>query len=301
MWTERYRPTDLSQLKGQERVKAVIAKHYKNKDLPHFLFHGSPGTGKTSTVHALLSMIYGDEYKKYTLMLNASHERGIKVVREKIKGWASRSSSHTQFVILDEADSLTPDAQSALRRIMEMAPTTKFFLLCNYLGCIIQPIQSRCCRFKFEPLNSDEMKSIFERIRVDEKLTFEDGFIDLLIQEVKGDARAGVSTLQNLFAMFGPSLTISHLETFFDHISPTLIENLADSLFITHSLSSAKKAWKVIECRGYNPLTVFDSLAVYISEKPELFPKELLFSIFESQRAVHQGSVPKIQILCLLN
>jgi replication factor C subunit 3/5 len=158
-WVEKYRPKDFSELVAHEDITNTIQRLIDQNRLPHLLFYGPPGTGKTSTILACARRLYGPNYHSMVLELNASDDRGIDVVREQIKDFASTRkifSSGIKLVILDEADAMTNAAQAALRRVIEkFTKNTRFCLICNYISKIIPALQSRCTRFRFGPIPKD--------------------------------------------------------------------------------------------------------------------------------------------------
>jgi replication factor C subunit 2/4 len=168
-WVEKFRPSTLQQVSGQQEIVEILSKTIKSNNLPHLLFYGVPGSGKTSTILAMAKDLFGDLYKQRVLELNASDQRGIEVIRTKVKNFAQVSVSSKgpsfKLIILDEADSMTADAQAALRRTMETwSHVTRFCLICNYLTRIIEPLASRCAKFRFKPLSADLMVERLEFI-----------------------------------------------------------------------------------------------------------------------------------------
>ncbi len=204
---EKYRPRTLADVVGQEDTVERLKAYVASNNVPHMMFAGSPGTGKTTCAIALAKDLYGEDWKGRFLELNASDERGIGVVRGKIKefarvGMADRDGF--KIVFLDEADALTHDAQSALRRTMERyTNTTRFVLSCNYSSKIIDPIQSRCAVFRFRPLTTDQVKSYIRKIAKTEGLEVTGDGVDALVFVAKGDLRKTVNTLQVAAALGG--------------------------------------------------------------------------------------------------
>ncbi|KAF9009376.1 P-loop containing nucleoside triphosphate hydrolase protein [Cyathus striatus] len=212
-WVEKYRPKTIDEVSAQDHTIAVLRKTLTSTNLPHMLFYGPPGTGKTSTILALARQLFGpDNFKNRVLELNASDERGISIVREKIKNFARQtpraqavaSDGKTypcppyKIIILDEADSMTQDAQGALRRIMETyARITRFCLVCNYVTRIIEPLASRCSKFRFTPLDSASSRTRLKHIADAEHIDINTDVIDTLIGTSTGDLRRAITYLQS--------------------------------------------------------------------------------------------------------
>jgi len=200
VWTEKYRPKKLDDVIGQPEITERLKAYVKSGNLPHLLFAGPAGTGKTTCAIALARELYMDTWKQNFHELNASDERGIQVVRTKIKEFArTQPMGETPFkiIFLDEADALTPEAQAALRRTMERyAGTCRFVLSCNYSSKIIEPIQSRCAVFRFRRIHEDDVNKYVDRIAKAEGLTItEDGYNALLYVSA-GDLRKTTNALQ---------------------------------------------------------------------------------------------------------
>ena len=194
---EKYRPSKLDDIKNQEDIKNIFIDMVNNRNIPHMVFYGSAGTGKTSTAIAICKQLYKDSYNDNVLELNASDERGIRVVREKIKTF-SQKAADTDFkvIILDEADAMTNDSQFALRRIIEKySINTRFILICNYINKIITPLLSRCAIFRFKTMKSNEIKDILMKIIKKENIIIDEENISNII---KDDLRRSINNLQKL-------------------------------------------------------------------------------------------------------
>lgn len=210
-WVEKYRPKSVDDVAHQEEVVAVLKKCITGADLPNMLFYGPPGTGKTSTILALSRDIFGASYSERVLELNASDDRGISVIRDKVKNFSkvTVSSSSTKcpslkIVILDEADSMTKAAQQALRRTMEkQTKNTRFCLICNYVTRIIAPITSRCSKFRFKPLPEVNQKDRLLRIAEAESVKISDDALDALVKCSDGDLRKAITFLQTSHRLKG--------------------------------------------------------------------------------------------------
>lgn len=200
IWTEKYRPKTFDEIHGQDDIVRTVESFVGQENLPHLLFVGPAGVGKTSLAVVVSRTLYGSNWKDNTLELNASDERGIDVVRNTIKDFArTRSIGDVPFKIiyLDEADSLTKDAQHALRRTMEQYTSScRFILSCNYASKIIDPIQSRCAVFKFKPLSEEKIGQIVDRIAKEENLEISADAREALFDVSKGDVRRLENILQ---------------------------------------------------------------------------------------------------------
>jgi replication factor C small subunit len=200
IWIEKYRPAKLADIVGQDEIVERLSSYVRTGNLPHLLFTGSAGVGKTTAAVTLAREFYGDSWQMNFREMNASDERGIDVVRNQIKQFARTTplgDATFKVLFLDEADALTTDAQSALRRTMETyAQTCRFILSCNYSSKIIDPIQSRCAIYRFKPLGARAVKEEIARIASREGLMVTPGAMDAIVYIAQGDMRKAINALQ---------------------------------------------------------------------------------------------------------
>jgi replication factor C small subunit len=204
MWSEKYRPKKLSEVVDQKEIIKGISNLIKSPDIPHMLFAGPAGVGKTTTALCIAMEVLGEEWRKNTLELNASDERGIKMVRERVKEFAAsiklagdKEFGKPKIIILDEADEMTSEAQTALRRIIEdSARTTRFVIICNYLSQIIEPIQSRCVVFRFTRIPKEDVTDHLKKICEQQKVKYEEKALAQIYEATGGDLRHSINIMQ---------------------------------------------------------------------------------------------------------
>ena len=232
-WTDKYRPTKLDDIAYQTEVVKMLKNTLLTGNLPHLLFYGPAGTGKTSSILAIAMELFGPKiFKERVIELNASDERGINVVRNKIVRFAKSAIGtkdpdypcpNYKIIILDEADAMTTEAQSALRKVMEdNSSITRFCFICNYINQIIEPITSRCVKFRFKPLSKNSMFERLKFIMEKERVSVPDDALMAITDMSEGDMRKGIMLLQNLKYIKEP-ITVQHVHELSGAIPPAIV------------------------------------------------------------------------------
>ncbi|MEC7756335.1 MAG: replication factor C small subunit [Candidatus Thermoplasmatota archaeon] len=210
LWVERHRPSSVREMKGQRAVVDRLRAYADSGTFPHLMFAGPPGTGKTTAALALTRDVFGEGYRNNLLEMNASDERKLESIRTKVKQFARTApmpGTTFKVIFLDEADALTPDAQGALRRIMEQfAETCRFILSCNYSSKIVEAIQSRCAVFRFRPLDEEKVLETVLEISKHEGINLDKGAAEAISKVSLGDLRKAITSLQ-VAASLDPNIT----------------------------------------------------------------------------------------------
>ena len=287
-WVEKFRPDRLQDIKGHQDVIQVLQKYGGIASTPHLLFYGPPGTGKTSTILAMAKQFYGQNIQSMMIEINASDDRGIDIIKDRVKNFCQSRSlfgSSVKLIILDEADALTSDAQSALRRIIELyTKYVRFCLCCNYVGKITPAIQSRCTRFRFEGISNESLKQKAKEIVMSENIVIEDSAIDSILDLANGDARRVINLLQVChMATMGSDKKIDSEYVYRSagaplpvHISE-ILENLLNESF-EKSFNTIRS---LVEKYGYSMAEVISAvskLVLVVAEENHSFDLSIIFS-----------------------
>ncbi len=258
-WVEKYRPKSLNEVTSQNNIIESLRKTLFTKNLPHLIFYGPSGCGKTSTILALAKELFGKEYWSDRIIeLNASDERGINIVRDKIKMYAKKSIKENpnippwKIIILDEADTMTSDSQFALRRIMEeYSYITRFCIICNYHDKIIEPIISRCSLFSFKPISETNIINKLKTISIKEECNFNDKLINKICKFSRGDLRKAINLLQNCNNSFSNEENEELLDEF-SGIIPKEKFDLLFSYIYSKDLNNINKIIEEIYIQNYS-------------------------------------------------
>jgi replication factor C small subunit len=310
MWIEKYRPKSLDEVVDQrEAIDGIKALLKTPATMPHFLFAGPPGTGKSTVALCVARQLMGESFRKLVLELNASDERGIGVVRERIKGFSQiiqSTPSGVQFglVILDESDEMTKDAQTALRRIMETASRTcRFILICNYQSGIIEPIQSRCSVFRFKQLDESEASTYLGRICKAEKIEADDKVLTRILELSDGDLRRAVNFLQVIATRSKDGrLQLSTLKEFLPETQSDLVRSMLKLALLGDFIKARDVMYELMGKYGVSGREIIRSANREITRIPELNQSQaaIVRTLGEYDFRLTQGANEDIQLSAML-
>ena len=306
MWTEKYRPHSLTDIVDQKEIVNRLMSFVKTQNVPHCIFAGPPGTGKTTAALCLAHDLYGPRFRDYVMELNASDERGINVVRETVKTFArTKSIGQVSFkvLILDEADNMTGDAQQALRRTMERyTETARFILIANYSGKIIEPIQSRCAPFRFTYLPREHAINWIKRITDSEGLTVKDDGLEAVLEIGGGDLRRVTNILQTA-ASIGKPIDEETVYSVVGRANPVDVRDMLLTALSGDFVEARKKLRDMLlkyGLAGTDVIGQIHSEAFKLSSIPDKWKVKLAEVIGEADFRLLQGSNEEIQLSALL-
>jgi len=305
IWTEKYRPKEFQEVVGQDDIVKRIKSLTDSLNIPHLLFAGPAGTGKSTLALIIVKELFGKNWRENYLELNASDERGINVVREKVKNFArTKSLGNVAFkiIFMDEADALTPEAQQALRRTMEnYSATCRFILSCNYSSKIIDPIQSRCAIFRFKLLEKKDIEKVIRKIEEGEKLQISPESVEMLYEGSEGDCRRCINILQST-ASISPIISTELVSTVISSAKPKDIKIVLGYAISGDFQKSREKLLDVMlkeSISGQDVIKAIQKEIWNLPVEPELKVK-LTEKTGEAEFRIVEGSDPFIQLQSLL-
>lgn len=305
IWIEKYRPKMLDDIVGQDQIVERLKAYVKTKNVPHLMFAGPAGTGKTTSALALSRELFGETWKQNFNELNASDERGINIIRGKIKDFARTApmgNADFKIIFLDEADSLTNDAQSALRRTIEKyTHICRFILSVNYSSKVIEPIQSRCTVFRFSPIKPDDIKKYMRKIATIEKLEITPDGLDTLIFISRGDLRKAINVLQ-VGASVGKKITAELLYQTTSTAKPEDVKKLITTALEGKFMSARNILYDLLIQYGLSGEDIVKQIhsGIYDLSIPDESKIRLIEKTGETDFRLTEGSNAHIQLESLL-
>jgi replication factor C small subunit len=301
IWTEKYRPSTFEEIKGQKDIVEKIKAFVQSKNMPHLLFSGPAGVGKTTLSLVIAKQLFGENWRENTLELNASDERGIDVVRVKVKDFArTKAIGDVPFklIYLDESDALTKEAQQALRRTMEnYTKTCRFILSCNYSSKIIDPIQSRCAIFRFKPLSEEEINLVIDKVAKDESLHLSAEVKKALFEVCDGDCRRLENILQSC-AVLEKNITPELVYSMASVAKPKEVKEVLSVAVKGNFIESRKKLLSLMLDYGLSGIDVIKQIQkeIWNLELPDKKKVELVDKCGEIEFRMTEGSDEYLQL-----
>ena len=305
MWSEKYRPVVLAEMRNQVEVVNRLKRFAETKAMPHCLFAGPPGSGKTTAALCLAHDLFGERFMDAFLELNASDQRGIDVIRTTVKEFAriaTISEVPFKILVLDEADNMTADAQHALRRTMERyTDTCRFVLSCNYSGRIIEPIQSRCAIFRFVPLEAEDVSAYVKIIAEKEHVHLTEPGLRALTESSEGDLRKAINTLQGASSL-GKPIDEKVVYEVVGKAKPGDVQELLDVAAKGDFLKAREKLRSMLVQQGLSGKDILKQIHSEILRMPipEKSKIELIDAAGEIDFRLIQGADEEVQLSSLL-
>ena len=305
IWTEKFRPAKFEEVVGQKDIVRKVKALVETKNIPHLLFSGPAGVGKTTLSLVIAKQLHGEHWRSNFLELNASSSRGIDTIRNEVKDFAKTmaiDSDAPKIILLDEADALTKEAQQALRRTMETySNSCRFILSCNVVSKIIDPIKSRCAVFRFKPLDINEINEIISKVKFNENLNIDPEMMKILYEQSNGDVRQIYNILQSSSAISN-NITKDVLNEFTITVSSDSLKEILELAVNKRFLEARSKLLGVMLDNGLSGLDIIkllqkEVLNMKISDNKKY---EIIERCGEIEFRLVEGSDDYVQLEALL-